>query len=372
MSYQNSSGTTAKTSHYLYLDALRGIAAVSVLLLHWLEGHGVRLFGSSHLAVDFFFMLSGFVMAHSYGDRLRDGFSKNRYLLLRLVRLYPLILLGTVLGLIRMLGISALETGTVPLAKYLTDFFMTLAMIPNLVTDGTARANFFVLDSPLWSLHFELLAYVVFAFLLFKSSNRVIGLVSIVSLIGIVLWLQNDFGTLNKHYPIGVDYEAYMFGLARIGFSFTAGVLLYRNMHLVKRLGRWSPVLLTVVFIATMLPPRESLPPAVALFFLVAVFPFIIGVGTKVELSGIWVSVSRFLGDLSFPLYVLHVPIIWSLSGAFKVAGISLGGDIWNGLLILPITIISSHLAFKLYDKPTRKVLNRLVSRRAQRQSAEA
>lgn len=306
-------------------------------------------------------MLSGFVMEFSYGVRLRNGYSRFGYILLRVIRLYPLILLGALLGLIRAMGYGFVETGDLALGTYLPQFFMTIAMIPNVLTDGTARANLFPLDSPLWSLHFEIIAYLLFAVVFYGCRNRVLGVIAIVSVVGVALWLHQDFGEVENEPTVGIDYSGYLWGLSRMGFAFTAGILLFRFMR-VRKAGRSLPIVLTTIFIVCLSFPRPVMPPIAALFIVVAIFPLIIGFGAGIELSAKYARFAAFLGALSYPVYVLHVPIIRTLSNTFKLLGISIGPEyIWNGLIILPATVLASCMALVLYDAPVRNTLKRWV-----------
>lgn len=153
--------------HYVYLDCLRGVAALSVVILHWFEGNGYLLFHNSLLAVDFFFMLSGFVIAYSYEHKLKEGLSFSHFMLLRLIRLYPLILVGIVLGTIRFL--VKVSIGSDPSFGYLEIMklvMLNIFMLPYSVAGGAA--SLFPLDNALWSLFFEFIAYILYAWILYR------------------------------------------------------------------------------------------------------------------------------------------------------------------------------------------------------------
>ena len=92
-------GVTRQRPHYAALDGLRGLAAISVLLFHlghW-QGHP-WLAANAGLAVDFFFCLSGYVLSVAYRETLDQGMATRTFAVLRLVRLMPLVILGTLIS----------------------------------------------------------------------------------------------------------------------------------------------------------------------------------------------------------------------------------------------------------------------------------
>src|ERR1700754_1815377 len=90
--------TSVAHHRYHTLDAMRGVAALSVLLYHWRPQLPWILFGSGYLAVDLFFLLSGFIIAHAYDEKLAKGLGFLDFLALRLMRLCPMLAFGTAIG----------------------------------------------------------------------------------------------------------------------------------------------------------------------------------------------------------------------------------------------------------------------------------
>jgi len=123
-----------KQNHFLALDALRGVAAVSVMLFHISNGW----LPCGYLAVDMFFMLSGFVLAFSYEDRLRNRMSFREFLLRRLIRLYPMIIAGSVAGLFSSIGRYELYHHHIPAYSYIASFLYSLTILPQ------------ISDTPFW------------------------------------------------------------------------------------------------------------------------------------------------------------------------------------------------------------------------------
>ena len=110
---------------------------------------------------------------------------------------------------------------------------------------------------------------------------------------------------------------------------------------------------------------KLQMPVALAGALLLLVFPYILAAGSQVADRPVLSKLDTMLGNLSYPLYALHIPIIWTLSGAFRTLGIGFAEEpVLNGLIILPITIVASYAAFVLYDRPVRRVLNGWLARR--------
>jgi peptidoglycan/LPS O-acetylase OafA/YrhL len=98
----STNATAPAKSHYVILDGLRGVAALMVVVFHLFEAHAggdpqKQIINHGYLAVDFFFLLSGFVVAYAYDDRW-GGMSVGRSYKRRLVRLQPMIIIGTLIG----------------------------------------------------------------------------------------------------------------------------------------------------------------------------------------------------------------------------------------------------------------------------------
>lgn len=341
----------ASRRHYVFLDGLRGVAAIMVLLLHWFEGHGRDWFGSGLLAVDFFFILSGFVVAFAYEQRLLREGKSARFVRQRFIRLYPLIAAGVLLGFVRF-AMLAFQEGASPFnASLLAQLAQGLAMIPFDWSGGVS--DFFPLNNALWSLHFEFIAYLAFWMILYRMSTAGLAVIAAVAAAGCYAWAAMTFGNAD----LGDGTTGYIHAFSRVAFSFTLGMIVYRLRDRIAKAalpgGRW----LALVLVAALILPRTMLPPLAVMALLALVFPYVIAAGTKVE-TGSRAGFEKLLGDLSYPLYALHVPLIWTMSGACKALGIGFAADpLLNGIFILPATLIISYAAFILYDRPLRRWL---------------
>lgn len=265
------------------LDALRGIAAILVMAFHAGTRSPVEVSGG-YLAVDLFFALSGFVIALAYEKRLREGFSLLRFTRNRLLRVYPMYFAGLLLGC-ALYGWS------------LSPF----VLLPDLASTKLLPANV-----PMWSLLTELLVNVVFAVLAIRTGWLGIACILILSggtLATAILWegdanagaFWNDAGT----------------GLLRTVFSFTLGVWLYRLRDRLKPVRRetWLGWLLLPAMSALLIldPPHRPWWDMLCIF---ALMPALLWLGTLWELPRRGERIGQTLGDISFPLYCLHGPIV--------------------------------------------------------------
>ena len=172
--------------HYFHLlDGLRGIAALIVMFRHTGYFWGGWTIPQSYLAVDLFFVLSGVVVANAYEARLRAGLAPARFALLRLIRLYPLYLLGSLIGLVPVVA-ALLGLAPSSLASPLPLVLLAAALLLPLVSDP----NLFPLNTPAWSLFFEMLANLAYAAMLRHLHCALLAALLLASALGLALALQ--------------------------------------------------------------------------------------------------------------------------------------------------------------------------------------
>ena len=190
--------SSATRPHYLILDGLRGVAALLVICYHIFEGFATspldQKFNHGYLAVDFFFLLSGFVVGYAYDARLRSGSMTTReFLLRRLVRLHPMVVLAAVVGLVAFLavGCERWDGTTTPIGMVLLATLMTALMIPAAPSAGAdVRGNgeLFSLNGPAWSLFFEYVGNIIYVFALRHLSTRWLRVVVVLLGLGVAGW----------------------------------------------------------------------------------------------------------------------------------------------------------------------------------------
>ncbi|MEP7456451.1 acyltransferase [Phyllobacterium sp. SB3] len=344
---------------YDMLDALRGIAALAVVGFHLSQfGMIPAILPRGYLAVDFFFVLSGFVVAHAYEQALRTNLSLRSFIVKRIIRLYPLALLGAMSGLLVLLLKWWLFPGKVDsLGVLLTSGALNLALVPSFVGASASSHDIFPGNGPLWSLFFELsinLLWAIAGIWLRTSSLITIMLVSLI--------LLALFASYHDTFNIGYDTKSFWGGLARVCFGFPFGVVIYRERHQIRRHARqWGNLVLAAALIGVFAIPIDLLPqsfPWADILLVSICLPAIVIFGIS-ETSGM--RAGYLLGNLSYPVYVLHFPVLLIMSGLGQSV---LAG--WNIHIIACLGVMAilalAWLAWRFYDEPLRKALTSIVS----------
>lgn len=341
-----------KKAQYVSMEGIRGIAALLVAVRHMKPIMTPFTSQSSFLAVDIFFMLSGFVLAFSYDQRLRDatlGFFELS--VLRVIRIYPLFILGSIIGAIVIL------TSIGPSWNLCLLILKTTFLIPSV--DGVNQ--FYALDYPTWSLFFEMAYSFVYAGILFRLSDKTIAVIAALSAIFFFWGIVKHGGA-----DIGYQPEYFAYGFARIGYSFSIGILIFRKRdtlsRLLPRMGNRAVLLIFAATTLALILPVRHQSVSGALFDIVSlcvVFPVIIVAATQAKPSGIVEAAALVLGMLSFPLYVFHVPLSAMTIELFRrFAGVELAALApWSGVVVLGGICIVSILADRYVDIPIRRRL---------------
>lgn len=289
----------AARHRYAALDAMRGLAAYAVVVYHLDRPYAP----SAYIAVDFFFVLSGFVIARAYGDKLASGMTTLAFMKARYARLYPLFIIGSIFGLVQLLlhwqaaGVGRADLG----ASILTTALMLPS--PSFLTRSAGDIwALYPLNGPAWSLFWELLANLVFALVLFRLRTRsliIIAGLSLAMLIGSVFF--------HKSLDLGWEWRSVDGGFARVFFSFTLGMIIYRlrsNSTLGRTFNSYAAILPIAAICILLFLPTYSL--KYALVFCVLISPLIVLAGTMLELPEKLQRIGIFLGYLSYPIYMCH------------------------------------------------------------------
>jgi peptidoglycan/LPS O-acetylase OafA/YrhL len=339
--------------HFLALDGLRGVAALTVMVMHrgrWFYAPG-GFVGHAYLAVDFFFLLSGFVVAFAYEDRLRSGMTFGKFTRLRLVRLYPLIFLGMMIGGLWAMAQFAFDLpGTRATGNLNIGLLKSLLLIPA----GRNPAGIFPLNGPAWSLFFEIAINLVYAATL--RWMRLRWLVAVVAASALALAWFAWSGTVD----VGPTPRTFLGGFPRTAFGFYGGVLLYRlmRMHRLPTFGApvWGlAVALLIVFTTPLLGKLNGL---FDLACLLVVFPTILSLGAHAAASPWQDRFNRVSGALSYPVYVLHYPLYMVFGGLALQWHWRLAAP-WQGLASAAFVLTLAGAALKFYDEPLRAWLSR-------------
>ena len=335
---------------YQTLDLLRGIAAFAVVLFHLTI---VRLLPEisryGFLAVDFFFVLSGFVMSFAYQERLDRGLGFEAFIRRRLVRLYPLCLLGVVIGFAVILIKWRIFPHKVdPPFQVGASGLLSALMLPDFLSGEVAHHELFPCNGPMWSLFLELAVNALWAgFARRLRTSRLIAVICLAA-VGIVCG-DLLYGTGN----LGMNVQSFWVGVCRVLFGFPLGVLIYRFRDRLKVPSKaWGPPALSLALIGVAaMPVKTVVWDALGALVLL---PLIVTLAASQTAGG---RLSQLIGDLSYPVYVLHFPILLVASGLHQTLLSHLNVGLLDAGTIVFLLVVS-YGALKLYDEPLRRVLS--------------
>ncbi|MFK4873972.1 acyltransferase family protein [Novosphingobium sp. ZW T3_23] len=336
--------------HYLGLDGLRGVAAVAVVLFHrrWL-GPGGHFFDQAHLAVNFFFILSGFVIDHAYADRLRQGgMSLGKFVVSRVIRLYPLIVLGSLLGFAYWLG-EFLLTGRPDLPSLALATLFSMLCLP---APPSLMGEMFAIDRPLWSLFYEIVANLAFALILCRLPTRAILALAVLGAAGSTL-LAVKFNMLN----VGFRNGDIGWGMLNVFPSFVMGMALNRVREGWKiNVPFWlAAIILAVTFLPHSLGAFKG---AYGLVMVLIVYPLLILSSLDFREGAASAAVARFSAFISYPIYALHYPLLFAVSKL--AARLDVPGKV-ELVAGLALSVAVAWIAGRYYDEPVRRFLAKAV-----------
>ncbi|MES2829424.1 MAG: acyltransferase [Bacteroidota bacterium] len=340
--------------HFQILDGLRGVAAISVVIFHFMEiaipDYHDDFIAHAYLAVDFFFCLSGFVIAYAYDNRIKT-LGVIQFLKLRLIRLHPLVLIGAIIGLAAFIldpFINLFEK-----YGYLQTFLMFLSgsfLIPYAIVPER-YFNLFHLNPPTWSLFWEYIANICYGLLFFKIRNKVLWLLTIIA-----SFLLCYEAYHSKYLGVGWSGDTFAGGGIRVFYSFLAGMLVFRSKWIIKsKLGFTALGILLIA--AFLFPFSEKINFVTDPFLVIFYFPLILALGAGAMVNTYTQTVCKFFGEISYPLYMVHYPFIWIFysyvikmkPGMTEMALITVIG--------LPLLLGFAYLVLKFVDVPIRRKL---------------
>ncbi|MCI6213309.1 acyltransferase family protein [Bacteroides heparinolyticus] len=372
--------------HYHLLDGLRGVAALIVMWYHVFEGYAfagntmIENFNHGYLAVDFFFMLSGFVISYAYDDRWGWSFTMKDFFKRRLIRLHPMVIMGAVLGAITYCIQGSVQWDGTHIATSMTMLALlcTMFLIPAVPGAGhEVRGNgeMFPLNGPSWSLFFEYLGNILYALFIRRLPTKALAaLVALTGagLAGFALSDASGYGNIG----IGWTLDAVNFGggALRMLFPFSMGMLLARNFKPFKVRGAfWICTALLVALLS--MPYIEGMKPVCRngiyeAFCIIAVFPVLVLLGASgTTTDSKSTRICKFLGDISYPLYIVHYPFMYLFYAWLIKSGLFTFGQTWQvALCVYAWNILVAYLCLKLYDEPVRKFLAKRFSDRGKKQ----
>lgn len=363
---------TAKPRYEL-LDGLRGVAAMLVIWYHFFEGFATsptdQMMNHGYLAVDFFFVLSGFVIGYAYDGRWKSGLTPGRFMLRRVVRLQPMVVLAVILGAIAWLvqGSVRWDGTPVSLDSLVVSLLLGLILIPVFPSWGAdVRGNgeMFPLNGPSWSLFFEYIGSILYAVVLHRLSVRALRIVTIVS--GLCL-AASAFSNMSGAYHIGMGWTladyGFFGGFFRLSFSFSAGLLISRTFR--KRRIRGAFWICAVAIAALLACPYIGGPEpsvwnaAYDSFATLFIFPALVYVGAcGTTTDSFSTGLCNFLGELSYPVYIVHYPVMYLFYAWVWAHGYSFA-EVWPVCCgLFAGIILLAWLTLRFYDAPVRAWLS--------------
>jgi peptidoglycan/LPS O-acetylase OafA/YrhL len=338
--------------HFLLLDGLRGLAAVVVVFGHT-AGHlgGFRLFPGFAMAVDFFFVLSGFVIGKAYEGRLAAGaMSFANFFSVRMIRLYPMVFAGAVLGFFVWTGYALVEGRFAEVPNVLLSLPFALLVLPSHFMAAFAGSRLFPLDGPVWSLFFELAANFAYALLILRGGRRLLVPATLLCA-GYFLFVAFQL----KSTTFGNDWTDIPSGFARVGYPFLAGILAYRLYRQgVFNFLRHAPYWLVVLAVVAALMCDSF---KIGVVCVLALFPLLVLAGAQVSYPKVLDKPFALLGAASYPVYVLHMPVVFVCSEIAKRLPHERFLALAVATLISGALIVLSTALLKVYDEPVRRWL---------------
>ena len=363
--------------HYELLDGLRGVAALLVVWYHVFEGYAfaggtlIESINHGYLAVDFFFILSGFVIGYAYDDRWGRSLTMKNFFKRRLIRLHPMVIMGAVLGVVTFCiqgGVqwdgAHVATSMIMLALLCAMFF--IPAYPGAGYEVRGNGEMFPLNGPSWSLFFEYIGNLLYALFIHRLSTRM--LTAFVVLLGaglacFAIFDVSGYGNMGVGWTL--DAVNFLGGLLRMLFPFSLGMLLSRNFRPVKVRGAFwiCTAVLLALFVVPYLEGTEPIcwNGLYEAFCIIVVFPLLIILGASGNTTDkVSTGICKFLGDISYPLYITHYPFMYLFYAWLIKNEYFTFGETWQVALCVYVwNIVVAYLCLKLYDEPVRRWLTR-------------
>ena len=365
------------------LDGLRGVAAMIVVAFHLFEtyssGPNDQILNHGYLAVDFFFVLSGFVIGYAYDDRW-NKMSTCDFFKRRLIRLQPMVILGSLIGAFWFYfsGAPGFElVMQTPWWKLLLILVLGCIMFPtppSMDIRGWKEIN--SLNGAQGPLLWEYIANILYALLIRRFSTLVLAVfVFLSAFLTIDLTMNLDVTGLLEireyaKYTViggfGLTPDQIYIGICRLLYSFFGGLLLYR-------LGKWRICLkrgamlwCSLAVAVTLVIPHiggeahQWINGLYCAVVILLIYPAIVAAGAGSELKGKrTTAVCKFLGMISYPLYITHYPMIYvQMNWAAQHADAPLGTHIWVAVSIFIAAVAIAYASVKVYDIPVRDWLS--------------
>lgn len=383
MAQTTDSALIGSKPHYLLLDALRGVAALCVMWYHVFEAFATtpydQGFNHGYMAVDFFFILSGFVIGYAYDDRFRAGEGRMTtadFIRRRFVRLHPMMVAGALIGLVTYVIQGCVRwDGThveaLPILIAVVLNLLMLPVIPGTSADVRGNTEMYPLNGPSWSLFFEYIGNLLYVFLVRRLSTRALTWWVVVMGAALAAYSLLSASGYN-HIGVGWSLTALNFpgGLLRVSFSMSLGLLLSRRFRPIRVKGAfvWCAVALVLLFAVpyVSIAGQTWVNSLYEMLLLCVVFPLVVvlSASARPAAQGAEDKVCRFLGDVSYPLYAVHYPFMYLFYAWVWKNEATFAESVPVVIVLLLWNIVVAYLCWRFYDVPVRRYLSRRVAKR--------
>lgn len=354
--------------HYNILDGLRGVAAITVVWFHIFEAyassHLDQRINHGYLAVDFFFILSGFVVGYAYDDRWGTMKTKD-FIKRRIIRLHPMVVIGAIIGAIMFYtqGCSAWDVSKVTIVALFIATLLNMLLIP--ATTGTeirGVGEMFPLNGPSWSLFFEYIGNILYVLFIRKFSTKVLAILVCVAGCGLAAFaILGPLGDICVGFSLtGTEFTG---GSFRLLFSFSAGLLLSRIFKPAKH-AKGAFWICSLSVVALLAVPRIGgaehlwMNGVYDTLCCVVFFPLLVYLGASGKSTDKYTTrICKFLGDVSYPLYMVHYPFIYLYFAWVKNNDLTFEQSLPGALGVVIGSIILAYICLKFYDMPVRRYL---------------
>lgn len=358
--------------HYEILDGLRGVAAAMVVAFHLLEAHSGgnhlnQIINHGYLAVDFFFMLSGFVIGYAYDDRW-NRMSMGTFFKRRLIRLQPMVVMGSFVGAAlfwfqKAPCYPAMEGVSVGALLLVMLLGCTLLPLP-LKWDIRGWMEMHPLNGPAWSLYYEYIGNILYALFIRKFSKTALTVfVAIAACFTVHRCFTAPAGDIVGGWAL--NWEQQYVGLVRLMYPFFGGLLLSRLGWLIrtrKHAFWWCSLMIIVVLSVPRIGGEDGywMNGLYEAFCIICIFPVIVSMGAGGRITGRRsAAVCKFLGDISYPVYITHYPLVY----IYTAWACNHQATLTEGLPYILLTFVGAftlaYVSLKFYDLPVRKWLTK-------------
>lgn len=368
--YHSAASFSDSKPHFQLLDAMRGVAALIVICYHVFEGFATSPFDQTinhgHLAVDFFFILSGFVISYAYDDRW-GKMSKRDFFRRRLIRLHPMVVMGILIGVVTYLiqGSVKWDGTAVPFLFVLMAFGLHLFMLPvfpGMRAEIRGNGEMFPINGPHWSLFFEYIGNILYALFIHKLSTKILRILVIVLGLGLAVYGitgQSGFGHLGVGWTMADSN--FLGGFLRMAFSYTMGMLIARTFKPKPVQGAfWISALILVALLVVPYIGNEKtmwLNGLYESFCVICVFPMLVYLTASSKPSNS--KACKLLGDISYPLYAIHYPFMYLFFAWIWREELTFG-QVWPVALGIVVGCIGlAWICLRFYDIPVRRWLSK-------------